>query len=103
MDVAGRFAENLARCRERANLSQEELGARASLSRRQIDTLERGECLPHIDVLLKLAGGLSISPEELLHGIGWRPGTLEAGEFELEAGETEGDPEAGPGAPVDLD
>lgn len=69
MDVAGQFGKNLVRCRRHANLSQEELGARASLSRSHIETLERGGCLPHIDVLVKLAGGLSVSPDELLQGI----------------------------------
>lgn len=89
MDVAGRFGENLARCRKRSSLSQEELGFRASLNRTQIGILERGERLPRIDTLVKLAGALSVSPGELLDGIDWRPGTASPGGFEL-AGERRG-------------
>jgi transcriptional regulator with XRE-family HTH domain len=83
MDVAGRFGENLARCRKRADLSQEELGLRAGMSRAQIGVLERGERLPRIDTLVKLAGALSVPPDELLRGIDWRPGSVRAGSFEL--------------------
>lgn len=83
MDVAGRFGENLARCRKRANLSQEELGLRAGMNRAQIGVLERGERLPRIDTLMKLAGALSVSADELLDGIGWRPGAIKMGSFQL--------------------
>jgi transcriptional regulator with XRE-family HTH domain len=82
MDVAGRFGENLARCRGRADLTQEELGLRAAMSGTEIDTLERGERLPRIDTLVRLAGALSVSPDELLRGIGWRPGATMPGRFE---------------------
>jgi transcriptional regulator with XRE-family HTH domain len=82
MDVAGRFGENLARCRQRANLTQEKLGLRAAMDRTQIGILERGERLPRIDTLVKLAGALSVSPDELLHGIAWRPGAVTTGGFE---------------------
>jgi transcriptional regulator with XRE-family HTH domain len=85
MDVAGKFGKNLARCRERANLSQEELAARASLGRSQIAILEGGKRLPRIDTLVKLAGALSIAPDELLEGIVWRPGAAVTGNFELTA------------------
>jgi transcriptional regulator with XRE-family HTH domain len=83
MDVAGQFGQNLARCRKRANLTQEELGHRAAMGRAQIDIIERGERLPRIDTLVKLAGALSVPLDELLRGIGWRPGTVTAGNFEL--------------------
>lgn len=82
MDVAGHFGENLTRCRKRSNLSQEELGIRASLHRTQIGILERGARLPRIDTLVKLAGALSVSPCDLLDGIVWRPGSSTVGGFE---------------------
>jgi transcriptional regulator with XRE-family HTH domain len=75
VNVASRFGENLARCRKRANLSQGELGIRASLHRAEISLLERGIGTPRVDTLLKLAGALSISPSELVEGIDWTPGT----------------------------
>jgi transcriptional regulator with XRE-family HTH domain len=83
--------ESLRAHRERADLSQEELGFRASLHRIEISLLERGTRLPRIDTLMKLAGGLEASPAELLTGIAWRPGRVAVGEFSLGAGEPRGE------------
>jgi transcriptional regulator with XRE-family HTH domain len=83
MDVAARFGENLAHCRERAGLSQEELGTRASIHRTAIGELERGKRKPRIDTLVKLAGALSISPSDLLEGIEWNPGSNTLGDFSI--------------------
>jgi len=66
MDLARCFAENLARYRKRADISQEELGLRAGVHRTQVGRLERGERLPRIDTLVKLADALSVSPSDLL-------------------------------------
>lgn len=82
--VALRFAENLLRCRERANLSQEELGYRASLHRTEISLLERAARTPRIDTLIKLAGSLECGPEALLSGITWNAGSVTPGRFYLE-------------------
>jgi len=81
--VAALFSENLARARKHAGLSQEEVGYRASLHRTEISLLERGTRIPQLDTILKLAGGLSISPCELLPDIAWVPGATEPGRFEL--------------------
>lgn len=82
VDIAACFAENLTRCRKRAGMSQEELGIRASLHRTEISQLERGLRIARIDTLVKLAGALSISPCELIDGIGWTPGGAPtSGEF----------------------
>jgi len=81
LEVAGRFARNLVHARERAGLSQEELGLRASLHRTEISLLERGTRVPKIDTLVKLAGGLGVSPGDLLVGIAWRPGSAQVGAF----------------------
>lgn len=74
VDIATRFGRNLARCRRRADLSQEELGILASLHRTEIGMLERGTRLARLDTLIKLAGALEISPIDLLEGLDWRPG-----------------------------
>jgi transcriptional regulator with XRE-family HTH domain len=87
MDVAARFAENLVRCRKRADLSQEELGIRASLHRTEIGLLERGTRIPRIDTLIKLAGALSIPPGELIDGIDWTPGSSTSGDFSIAGGD----------------
>jgi transcriptional regulator with XRE-family HTH domain len=83
MDVAARFGENLMRYRRRAKLSQEELGFRASLHRTEIGQLERGDRLPRIDTLIKLAGALSVPPGDLLKGMAWTPGGTRVGRFKV--------------------
>jgi transcriptional regulator with XRE-family HTH domain len=83
VDIAARFGENLARCRKRAELSQEELGFRASLHRTEIGQLERGVRVARIDTLIKLAGALSVAPSELLEGMDWDPGGTRIGQFRL--------------------
>jgi transcriptional regulator with XRE-family HTH domain len=86
IDIAARFGDNLARCRKRADLSQEELSVRASLHRTEVSQLERGLRLPRIDTLAKLVGSLDISADELLDGLEWKPGGMTYGRFHL-AGE----------------
>jgi transcriptional regulator with XRE-family HTH domain len=78
MTVADQFGRNLAYCRRRAKLSQEELAVRASLHRTAVGQLERGERVARIDTL---AGSLGIPPGELLDGIGWDPGGTRLGRF----------------------
>jgi transcriptional regulator with XRE-family HTH domain len=82
-EVATRFGRNLWRCRRRASMSQEELGARAGLHRTEIGMLEHGTRLARVDTLMKLAGSLSVSPMELLEGIQWTPGTSSEGGFAI--------------------
>ena len=49
IDLAACFGDNLARCRKRADLSQEELSHLASLHRTEVSQLERGLRLCRID------------------------------------------------------
>jgi DNA-binding XRE family transcriptional regulator len=72
VEVARRFGDNLVRCRKRAGFSQEELAFRASIHRTQIGVLERGGRCPRIDTLVKLAGALDVSVDELLDGMAGR-------------------------------
>ncbi|HET8565277.1 MAG TPA: helix-turn-helix transcriptional regulator [Solirubrobacterales bacterium] len=81
--MAVKFGRNLWRCRRRASMSQEELGARAGLHRTEIGMLEHGTRLARVDTLMKLAGALSVSPTELLEGIHWTPGTSSDGGFAI--------------------
>jgi transcriptional regulator with XRE-family HTH domain len=87
--VAEQFGRNLAYCRGRAKLSQEELSVRASLHRTAVGMLERGERMPRIDSLVKLAGSLGVSAGELLDGLEWKPGETVCGSFRLSG---EGEP-----------
>ncbi len=86
VDIAARFGENLARCRKKADLSQEELGVRASLHRTEISLLERGTRLPRIDTVIKVAGALEVPLEELIDGIDWSPGRTTVGSFSVKPG-----------------
>ena len=69
-----RFGQNLARWRERAEVSQEELSFRASIHRTEVSLLERGERMPRVDTALRLAGSLGVLLDDLVVGLEWRPG-----------------------------
>lgn len=71
--VAGRFAANLRRAREEADLTQEDLAFRAAVHRTQISLLEGGRRLPRFETLVRLAGGLGVSTATLTEGIVWEP------------------------------
>lgn len=100
LDVARRFGANLRRVRRRADLSQEEVGARASLHRTEIGLLERGARVPRIDTLVKLSAALGVRIDcALLEGIGWSPASTRPGAFTVDAinasgGEVPSDPVA---------
>ncbi len=83
VDVAERLAENLARRRQAAGLSQEELAARASVNRSVVSLIESRKRMPRVDTLVKLAGGLGVSPAALLEGVRWRPGHPSPGGFAI--------------------
>lgn len=83
MTVAQRFGANLARYREQADISQDELGFRASLHRTEVSQLERGLRLARIDTLVKLAGALGVEPADLLSGMAWEPGEMRRGSFRM--------------------
>lgn len=72
--VGGHFAANVRRVRKRLGISQEALGFRAGLHRTEVGLLERGERVPRIDTLIKLAAGLEVEPGVLLEGIEWTEG-----------------------------
>jgi transcriptional regulator with XRE-family HTH domain len=67
--IARSFGENLARIRKEAALSQDALSTLAGLHRTGIAILERGNRLPRLDTVIKLAGAMGVDPGELLDGI----------------------------------
>jgi transcriptional regulator with XRE-family HTH domain len=85
VEIAERFGKNLVRARKRAGMSQEEVGIRATLHRTEIGLLERGERLPRIDTMVKLAGALGVPPVELIAGIDWQPADMTKGSFRVSA------------------
>ena len=85
-DIAARFGENVSRLRKAAGLSQEDLALRASLHRTEVSQVECGKRLVRIDTLIKLAGSLGVSSDELLDGLQWKPGERVYGRFRLAGG-----------------
>lgn len=85
MSLAERFGRNLAACRKRVGVSQEEVAFRADLHRTAVGQIERAERVPRIDTLIKLAGALNMSPCDLLAGLEWQPGDYRPGSFTLSA------------------
>jgi transcriptional regulator with XRE-family HTH domain len=88
IDLAAHFGDNVARLRRAADLSQDELSVRASVHRTEISQIERGLRLARIDTLLKVAGSLDVSCDELLAGLEWKPGATVYGSFRFD-GEAE--------------
>lgn len=69
-----RFAANLRQARNKAGISQEELGHRCELHRTEISLLERAGREPRLATLIKLAGALETTPQQLCTGVSWHPG-----------------------------
>lgn len=80
--AAVRLGRNVFMARRRAQFSQEELAALASLHRTEVGMVEKGERLPRVDTLIKLASALGVGAGELLEGVDWvvpaptRPGSF---------------------------
>jgi transcriptional regulator with XRE-family HTH domain len=73
MELRDRFAVNLRKARQKKEISQEELGFRCNLHRTEISLLERGGREPRLGTIVKLAGALDTTPEQLCEGISWLP------------------------------
>jgi len=71
--LARRFAFNVRQLRVRADISQEELAFRADIHRTQVSLIEGGERLPRLETLVKLAGALGVTTNDLVEGIAWEP------------------------------
>jgi transcriptional regulator with XRE-family HTH domain len=69
VDPVEQFAANLRAARQRAGLSQEELGYRSGLHRTEVSLLERAGREPRLTTLVRLARPLGIKPIALLKGI----------------------------------
>ena len=67
---AAGFAANLRRERERAGLSQEQLGFKAGIHRTEISLLERGGRDPRLSTIARLAAGLGVPLATLVDEVG---------------------------------
>jgi transcriptional regulator with XRE-family HTH domain len=91
--VAVELGRRVRRRRHFLDLSQETLALRAGVHRTLVSLWENGERMPLTSTLVRLAGALESSPDQLLAGARWeppdfRPGARSGGEWIF------GDPEA---------
>jgi len=86
-EAAKRLGKNLWLARRRAGYTQEELGVLCSLHRTEIGMVEKGDRLPRVDTLMKLAAALDVQVEKLVEGIEWiPPGPPASGSFAVQGG-----------------
>ncbi|HEY2053947.1 MAG TPA: helix-turn-helix transcriptional regulator [Solirubrobacterales bacterium] len=93
--VAVEFGRRVKRRRNFLDISQETLAYRAGIHRTVISRYEHGEQMPLVSTLIKLAGALEASTDQLLAGTRWEPpgsrsGARRGGEWIV------GDPDIGP-------
>ena len=67
--LAKRFGERLRQLRRGAGMSQLDLGVATGVSTPFISGLERGVRQPSLQSLMKLAGGLGVTLEDLVRGL----------------------------------
>jgi len=65
------LGRNLVEFRGRVGLSQQGAADRAGLHRTEVSLIERGERLPRLDTIVKLAGAVEVEPCALLTGMAW--------------------------------
>jgi len=63
------FAQRLRELRDRAGISQEKLAEKANLHRNTVGIIERGQQIPTLDVICKLAHALDMKPYQLIDHI----------------------------------
>jgi transcriptional regulator with XRE-family HTH domain len=73
LEASDVFASNLRRLRKARGLTQEDLSSLADLNRIHVGLIERGERLPALDTVFRLAGALGVRPGDLLDGYKWQP------------------------------
>jgi len=64
--IEAAFGKILQELRKEKGFSQEELAHKCSLDRTYISLLERGQRVPTITTLFKIANSLDITPEDLI-------------------------------------
>ncbi len=61
------FSSNLRRLRKQANLSQDVLAERLSVSRQTVSSWERSNSYPDLDMLVRISAALETDPNALLY------------------------------------
>lgn len=68
-----RLGANVMVRRLRADISRNELAARAAITPHRLGQIESGNAMATLDVWVRLAGTLGVSLDELLAGVRWVP------------------------------
>jgi len=71
VEYAHLLGQNLADLREERDFSQILTAGRAGLHRTEISLIERGQRVPRLDTIVKLAGAVEVEPCALLAGMAW--------------------------------
>lgn len=87
-DVAAQMGANVTSHRNEAGLSQEQLGEAIETDRTYVSQIERGEHVPSLSLVVKLAAGLNVRCERVTSGITWEP-SLRAFQVETRKIETD--------------
>lgn len=80
MDPLDTFASNVRRLRHHRGLTQERLAELSDLHMTDVARIETRRREPGVRVIAKLAYGLETTASELLDGVMYRPGDVEAAE-----------------------
>lgn len=65
------FSLNMKACRESQGISQEKLAEYANLHRTYIGSIERGEKIPSLVTVVKIAKALKVDVSQLINNILW--------------------------------
>lgn len=60
------FAENLAACRKRTGMTQEQLAEQLNITRQAVSKWESGQAVPDVETLQRICVALETQPNELL-------------------------------------
>jgi transcriptional regulator with XRE-family HTH domain len=79
VECARRLGQNVVEFREKRDLTQAVNAERAGLHITEVSLIERGQRIPRLDTIVKLAGALQVEPCALLTGMTWRLGPSKEG------------------------
>jgi len=78
MDIEEAVGAELRACRQKKNVSQEQLGFDAGIHRTYVSLIERGAKSPTLGVLFRLCHALDVSPAKFVKNVQNRMGKKDA-------------------------
>jgi transcriptional regulator with XRE-family HTH domain len=72
IEAGRRLGQSVVEAREKRGLTQTATAERAGLHRTEVSLIERGQRVPRLDTIVKLAGALQMEPCALLVGMAWK-------------------------------